>query len=128
MSTLIAARYDIVIERGIWWPQRIITVYDDIPPPDGPGNVVDLTDWTPHSQARSPITGQVLFDFTPAIYGDPTNGQVEMPVISNTRTLELSLIKTGEWSLVLEDPNGDWLTAIVAGSFKVIDSVTRDEP
>lgn len=124
---LLPAPFDIYIERGIAYGPLVITVYDDIPPPEGTGTVVDLTGYGVHAHARRISDDTLLQDLAPVIT-DAVGGEITIGKFTDEDTLDFKPVKNGKWSLVLESSSGDWLPAIVAGAYSVTTSVTRNQP
>lgn len=93
----------------------------------GPGAVVDLTGFVAHAHARRIPDDTVLNNLSPVIT-DESNGQITIGKFTNEQTLNFTRVTNGKWSLVLENSSGDWLPAITAGAYTVVDSVTRNAP
>lgn len=122
------ANFPIFIQRGIAYGPIPIICYDDIPPPDGTGNVVPLTGYTVFAQARRKTDDrEILFDLGPVIT-DAGGGAISIPKLTDEQTLRLKPVSDGVWNLVLQNAAGDRLPPIVSGSYNVSTSVTRREP
>lgn len=89
---------------------------------DSNGDVVDLTGWSVFAQVRATTGSHVVLDLEPSIPLG-TDGKVTFG-FTDEETIE---IPHGEyvWDLVLEQPTGEKLGPILAGSFVVKTAVTR---
>lgn len=108
-------KYTIRARQGSTFKRTFTWKTDDTP--------VDLTGWSAASQVRETAeSSNVIADLTDYITLGDEEGTVQLIIPADV----LSEIDAGRYVYDLELTNGDEVTAILAGTFRVAAEVTRD--
>lgn len=108
-------KYTIKARQGSTYKRTFTWKTDDTP--------VDLTGWSAASQVReSADSSAVVADLSDYITLGDDEGTIELIIPADT----LADIDAGRYVYDLELTNGDEVTAILAGTFRVAAEVTRD--
>lgn len=108
---------DLTLWRGATFGPVVVTCLD------GAGAAVNLTGWSAFADVRVAAGKRKVLDLQPAILVG-TDGKVTIPGFTDEQTTGLphgSFV----WDLILEQPAGERLGPILAGSFVIKTAVTR---
>lgn len=116
LDSMIPGALDLVIYRGTSFSVQFNCL-------DENGDPVDLTGWTPYSQARDKPGGRLVIDLQPTIIPPASNGQVLISLTEDqTEALDHGIYV---WSFQAQQPSsGPVLGPFIAGRFVVNDEST----